>query len=154
MIWGLLFLAGLIPVVILAVKGPQKIRRIWPAGLLGLFLVYIIDSLAIKSNLYGFAGADLTLSGIPLFYLLTAFPVSLLVYRFLPGERIRQFLYLGLVAGIYLLPEIFLTRAGYVEYINWSLLHSYMLNLGALVALVYLGQLIGLEQGLGHPPAQ
>lgn len=152
MIWALLFLAALTPVVILAAFGPEKISRVWPAGLLGVFLVYIIDSMAVKANLYRFEAANLSISGIPLFYMLTAFPVAVLVYRFLPRERNRQFVYLGLVAGIYLLPEMLFARAGYFHYINWSLLNSFFLNLGALIALVYLGQLIGLTNKPEHPP--
>ena len=118
----------------------KNLKSLWPMGVATILFLYIIDSTFISLGAYGYHGTMFLLNNIPIFYLLSGFPGGILLAYFYPSTKKFQLPYILLAALLFLLLEIIMNWFGYIHYINWNILRSYILDVGAFMSLLWLGQ--------------
>lgn len=109
---------------------PLKRRKIlWPLGLIGMLLIYIIDSTLIGLRAFSYSDGMAKISGLPFFYWLSSFPGGILLGYYCPSEPWPRAIYILLAALFFLALELIMFLLGYFFYINWTPVNSYILNI-------------------------
>lgn len=136
MIWFILFVLLFITMAIYVPA--NKIKRLWSAGVLGMIILYVIDSTLIWLGAFSYSYPYLT--GLPIFYLLSAFPTSVLLCNYCPQKEILRLYYILIVSAILLILEYIVNGLGYLQYIRWNLFRSYMINITLFSTILWLSQ--------------
>ncbi|OGO82223.1 MAG: hypothetical protein A2Y21_03280 [Clostridiales bacterium GWC2_40_7] len=138
MVWIMYFLLAVLATFIFTRF--KNIKRLWVMGLVTMLFLYVIDNTLINLGAYSFKNPISVLGGIPLFYLLAGFPGGILLAYFYPPVKRLQLPYVLLSSAIFIFLEIIINWLGYIRYLNWNLLKSYILNIGGFMAILWLGQ--------------
>ena len=139
--WVVLFFVAWL--VVLFLIPVQKLKRLWPAGLVGLAAVYAIDSTFIGLGAYSYSSAGPALSGIPVFYLLSIVAGSILLAYFRPNGSWKQLLFvLGMALG-FLLIETAMVALRYFHYLSWSTGRSFLLDVAGFIMVLWLAEKAG-----------
>ena len=139
--WVVFF--GFLWVISLILVPLRHWKRLWPAGLIGMLLVYAIDTTLIGLGAFTYSLGNTFLSGLPTFYWIGIFPGSILLAYYYPSSRWRQFPYILLTSAIFLVMEITMHWFGYFQYRHWTPLKSYLLNIGGFMITLIVAQWVG-----------
>lgn len=132
-----LILAGLsIIITVLWIKG--KLYKLWKAGAIGVGIMFIVDSLGAKLNLYSYPAGILYLGAIPLFHIIYIFFISIIFINWIPRNWSKRFLYIIYISVLFLGIEAVMYSIGAISYQNWKITYSYILTVSGLTLLVYL----------------
>jgi len=139
--WVMLFLVAWLFVLVLVPV--REWKRLWPAGIIGLVVVYVIDSTFVGLGAFSFTKIYPGLSGLPIFYILSIVAGSILSAHFYPDKDWKQMLFVMLMALGLLLIEVAMIRLNYFHHLSWSLARSYALNIGGFIVVLWLAQRAG-----------
>lgn len=140
MIWLILFLISLFLMFLFVPK--NKIKHFWLAGAISISILYIIDSTLIWMR--GFSYSYPTLSGLPIFYLLSAFPAGILLCNYCPRKNFLRLLYVLALSALLLIPEFIIHSIGYMKYLHWNLVRSFIINMLGFSTDLWLSQCLGV----------
>ena len=115
-------------------------RQLYQAGVIGMILVYLIDSTLISLGAFSYSGANTAIRGIPLFFWLSCFPGGVLLAHFYPRKILWRFPYVLLATLIFLAMEYVMHLLGYFHYHNWSVIHSFFLNIIGFTTTISIAQ--------------
>jgi hypothetical protein len=118
-------------------------KILWPAGIIGMLVLYCIDRTLIGLGAYSFTGGSPFLSGVPTFYWISGFCGGILIVYFYPVQKRRRIPYLLLGAFLFLMTEFIMNRLGFFHYLKWDMIHSYLLNLIGLGITLWLSECLG-----------
>lgn len=136
--WLVLFFAAwLLALTMVPIK---EWKRLWPAGVVGLATIYVIDSTLIGLGAFSYSLGNPVLTGLPTFYLLSSFAGAVLLAYHCPKQGWWQILFVMLMAAAFLLIEVVMYKLGYFHYLLWSPASSYILNIGGFIVVLWLAQ--------------
>lgn len=139
--WLIFLAVNLIIVLTFVPLGQWK--RLWPAGLVGVVLLYLIDLLFYGLDTYAYSYGIRYLAGLPLFYLISGFPQSVFLAYLCPSKKQWRFPYILLMAAILWSMELIMFKLGFFQYHRWNLGKSYLLNIIGLTVLITYSQWLG-----------
>lgn len=117
----------------------------WPAGLVAALVVYVMDSTGTLLGAYAFLNTPLV-NGVPILYLISALALGMLTLRFYPRENWQQLAYIGVLAGLFLIPEYLMLQSGnFVHLRGWHLGKSYLLNVFGFIIITWLSTRLGVH---------
>lgn len=138
MIWTVLFLVAITASIFLIPKSRWK--DLWPSGVIGIIVLYLIDSTLIKLGAFSFSNASPSLNGVPVFYLASAFFGAVLFINYLPRKRAWTFPYIILCAGILFVLEYFFLLTGHFSHYNWGVNRALILNIFGFTLVSWMAQ--------------
>lgn len=115
-------------------------RKLWPAALLGVAVLYLIDSTLIGLGAFRYSGGGVEFGGLPLVYLAGMLGGGPLAVHFYPGTNTARIIYVLLLSGLFLIAEWIFILTGAMVHENWTLLHSYFLNIFGFVAVLWFSE--------------
>ncbi|MGI6097463.1 MAG: CBO0543 family protein [Dethiobacteria bacterium] len=127
-------------ILLLSLRGIQ-IRRLWTAGFFSLLLVGSVSYIGVNLGLIRFNNALYSLNGIPVFFLLAAIAVGMLVVRFLPESKGWQLLYILLISIISVIIDFYFTEKNFLVYENWQIGYSFLVYFFVLTTTVWLSDI-------------
>ncbi|SHK00793.1 hypothetical protein [Desulforamulus aeronauticus] len=134
------FAAWLLALLLVPIK---EWRKLWPAGIVGLILLYLIDILLIKLGAISYR-TDHTLLyklvGLPTFYWTSAFPAAMILVYHYPSQNWQRVLYILFTAGLFLGLEIIMGWLGYFYPRQWSSVIAYCLDVGGFLVVISLSR--------------
>lgn len=133
-------IAYLLALIIVPIK---QLKRLWPAGIIALVVIYGIDSTLIGLGAFSYSFASSLLSGLPILYWISAFPGGILLAYLYPSKKPWRLLYILLAAAVYLGMELVMYLLGYFQYGLWNPVMSYFLNVGGFMAVLWLAHWLG-----------
>lgn len=146
--WVIYF--GAIVLICMLLVPLKAYKRLWPAGIFTLLLLYLIDSTLIELKAFSYSHGIAILAGLPVFYWLGSFFQGVLLVYFYPEEEKRRLPYILLMAGAFLVLELVMLWSGYFHYIGWNTLKSYFLDLSGFSVLLAIMQHFGLTGREAH----
>lgn len=136
MAWIIFFIVSLLITSFLV---PVKIlKKIWPAGILGLIVILFIDNALSSLNAFKFHHLWISVLGLPLFYWLSYFTGGIFLAYYRPTNKRWSLVYVLVFSIVYLTPELFFVYLGYFSYINWNPFKSFFLNMGGFIIFFWL----------------
>lgn len=117
----------------------RHFKRLWIMGAVSMVFAYTIDSTFIGLGAYSYICPTPFLSGIPLDFLLSSFMFGILFAHYYPTTKTLQLPYILLAAAISLLIEIASKQLGYITYIHWNLVKTYILDTFGFMAMSWVG---------------
>ena len=120
----------------------HKWLSLFPAGLITLIVLYLIDSTLILLNAFSYRYANPILSDLPVLYWLSGFPEGMLLVYYFPKKKHLHFPYIVLAAVVFLGMELIMLLLKYISYHNWSPVFSLFLNMGGFIDVIFLSQWI------------
>ncbi|HBV96016.1 MAG: hypothetical protein JL50_05220 [Peptococcaceae bacterium BICA1-7] len=117
-------------------------HRLWKGGLIGVGVALAADFVGYKLSLYRYLEGQLLFNIYPFFHLINMFIFAMLFLNWLPREWTKRILYTVYVSVIFLAIEAMMFQANAIVYLHWELWHSYFLDIGGLLLLAYLNDLI------------
>lgn len=121
-------------------------KWLWKAGMVGLALLYAIDSTFIELGAFYYRTNQISfgaLSGLPTLYWISGFPAAILLAYYYPQKRQWQLPYILLASTLFLGLELFMAWLGYFHYNRWSPTQSYFLDVGGFIVVIWLSQWFG-----------
>lgn len=137
----LVFAAAAIIVALLLVP-PEQWVRLWPLGVAGTLILYMIDSTLVYLKAFRFIYEGLAISGLPVPYIIAYIPGGILFGCLRPGNYWGKLFHIFIFALLLLVLELIMAGLGYFEYINWSLMRSAALNIGGFMILDRVAELL------------
>ncbi|MFZ5986860.1 MAG: hypothetical protein ACOYWZ_07035 [Bacillota bacterium] len=138
MIWFFFFVGLSILSFVLVPK--NKWKRLWPAGIIGSVVLYLIDTTLIRLGAFSFAGASPALEGLPIFYFASGFWGAILFINYFPKRNVWTFPYIILSSTLLLILEFFLVLTDNFYYHKWNLTNSLLLNVFGFTLISWLVQ--------------
>ena len=136
-IWGMVFLfVG------------KRFCNLWISGLFGVGLEVIVDTLAIKYNLYNYSKGIVYVGSLPLFQVINVYGVSILYLNWLPKQWSRRIMYTAYVSVLFLAMEALMYTVGGIAYPNWKLWYSYILCIPGLLLVAFLSDFVNRKKTL------
>lgn len=142
--WSWVGLLTLLWIGALLIIKKKQWRKLWPAALLGVAVLYIIDSTLIGLGAFRYSGGGVEFSGLPLVYLAAMLGGGPLAVHFYPGTNAAKIIYVLFLSGIFLIAEWIFILTGAMVHENWTLLHSYFLNIFGFVAVLWFSEKLRL----------
>ncbi len=140
-VW-ILFAVVVWAIAIILVKW-DNFKRLWLAGIVGMAVALVIDSVLGNGGLYTYHYGGISLYGVPVFYILALYAGSIFVIHFYPwGNMGRGFLFFILANAIFLFFEFLTSLIGVFEHLQWSFIHSFILNFIGFLVTVYVYALL------------
>lgn len=115
-------------------------KKLWPAGLIGMTVLYAIDSTLAGLGAFTFNQGSLYLSGVPVFYLLSSFAGGILAVHYYPSPKGWRLPYILLIALLLLLAEAVMIRFGFFQHLKWSIERSLLLNVLGFTVMIWLSR--------------
>ena len=141
MVWIIfLIIACLTALILTPIK---KWKRLWPAGITGLILLYLIDSTFVRLEAYSYTFSNSLPSGIPTFFWLSSFPGGMILAYYYPQRKRWQFPYILVAAAIFLVMELVMYWLSYFHYNKWNPVNSYFLNVIGFTVVLHLSEWFG-----------
>ncbi|GBF33506.1 hypothetical protein DCCM_2608 [Desulfocucumis palustris] len=119
-------------------------KKLWPAGIIAMSILYAIDSTLAGLGAFQFTHSDVKVSGLPVPYWLSYFPGGIVFVYYCPPIRWWKLIYILSAAAILLALELIMLRLGYFHHLNWNPFKSYILNAGGFIATLWLTQWLGI----------
>ncbi len=119
-------------------------KRLWPAGIIAMSVLYAIDSTLVGLGAFQFTNSNVWVSGLPAPYWLGYFPGGVLFAYYCPQIRWWELIYILFMAAILLVMELIMLGLGYFHHLNWNPVKSYILNVGGFTVTLWLIQWLGL----------
>jgi hypothetical protein len=114
---------------------------VW-GGIIAVIFQLTVDEIATSLNLYSFSDPVITVFKSSFFFTFGApFCIGVLYAQTYPKRKVLQLVNPLVLTFMFFLMEYSLHRVGALKYINWSYIYSLVVDLGALLAI---GQLINL----------
>lgn len=129
-------------------------KRLWPAGIMGLIVLYLIDGTFIRLGAFSYSPGYAAVCGIPVFYMLSGFAGGIVLAYHYPDRKRPRLFYVFIAAAVFLFMELVMHWLGYFHYIEWEPLDSYLLDVMGFSALLWLFQCfgaIGRTSGFNKP---
>ena len=138
MLWGIVLI--LLPI--------ERLRLIWPVGIISFILLFIIDFTFSNLGYYKFIGEAFAIGGIPLFYLAGGAAGGILLVNWLNRNVWSKIIAILLFSSLLVISEyIFLITGVFKHLHNFDLLISFTLNIAGLSMLVWLSfAVVGEEE--------
>jgi hypothetical protein len=134
MAWIIFFCFSVITVLLLIPI--EEFFSLWPAGITGLVMIYIIDWTLVSLGAFSYKYPNTFLSKIPLFYWLSAFFGGILLFHYYPQQQSVQFIYIVFAAVLFLGMELIMYKLEYFYYNNWNPLKSLILNICGFTVVI------------------
>jgi len=115
--------------IIIYLKPRRKIYYL--PGIVACFLMFIVDTTAVKLKLYVFYGTP-QIYNLPLFYLLNGFLLGIMFWGFKPQDCFL-WLYILLISLLFTGVERAAELFRVYRHLNWSYWYSFFLNIFALI---------------------
>ncbi|MGB9780521.1 MAG: CBO0543 family protein [Caldanaerobacter sp.] len=116
---------------------------VW-GGVIAVIFQLTVDEIATSLNLYSFSDPVVTILKSSFFFTFGApFCIGVLYAQTYPKRKILQLVNLFMLTFMFFIMEYSLHRVGALKYTNWNYIYSLVVDLGALLAI---GQLINLLQ--------
>ena len=117
--------------------------RLWRGGLIGVGVALVADIVGHQLILYHYVNGIIMIGGVyPFIHLFNIFIFTMIYLNWLPREWTKRILYTVYVSVIFLAIEAMMFQANAIVYLHWELWHSYFLDIGGLLLLAYLNDLI------------
>ena len=116
----------------------KRIREYWLAGVVGIVVIFVLDSTLIKLNAYSFSKAYIYIKGIPLLYMLTAFPGGVIFLWIYEQANKYKFLTMLFISYLFLIIEFIMIKTKYFHHIRWDGGNSFFLNITGFVLTLWL----------------
>lgn len=139
MAWIILCAAAWLAALLLIPK--DSFRRLWPAGIISMLVLYFIDTTLIRLGAFSYNGSPF-FSDIPVFYWTSSFPGGLLLAYFYPAVKRLRLPYVAGAAAVFLVLELIMKRLGYINYLNWNTLYSFFLDVGGFIIVLWLSRVL------------
>ena len=123
MFWWIYFIFNLL-LIIIFIK-PRKKLYFLP-GILACTLMYLVDSTAVKLNLYEFYGFP-QISSLPILYLLSGFSLGIIFWGLRPKKQLL-WLYILVISLLFTGVEKIAELFGAYRHLNWCYWYSFFLN--------------------------
>lgn len=118
-------------------------RRLWPAGIITVVLLYMIDSTFIKLGAFSYTTVFSFPPGIPVLYLASSFGGGIILSYLNPGKKRWILPYIILAAAVFVFFELIMSWLGSFHYKQWSPLNSLFLDIVGFSAVLWLSQCFG-----------
>ena len=125
-----------------------RIYMLWKPGLFGAGIEIIVDSFAIKYNLYNYPKGIVYVGNLPLFQVINVYGVSMLYLNWLPKQWSKRIMYTAYVSVLFLTIEALMYTVGGIAYPNWSLWYSYFLSIPGLLLVAFLSDFVNRKKTL------
>lgn len=133
--WWIFFLIVFTTTLLLVPKDSWK--RLFFAGIAGLFIVLPIDSTLVTLGAFKFNFNELNVLGLPLPYWISYIPGGILFAHFHPTKWLQRLLYIIFSAASYALIEFITMQSGLFQHLNWNILNSFILNILGFTTLTW-----------------
>ena len=141
--WVIFFIIAWLTALILVPI--EEWYSLWPSGLIGMSIIYIIDTALITLGAFKYSFGNKVLGDIPVFYWLSSFPGGvLLVYYYTVIDRWLHFPYILLASAIFLAMEYIMIKLGYFHHLKWKISKSFVLNIIGFSVVISLVQWFGV----------
>lgn len=108
------------------------------AGIISLIVLYAIDSTLIKLGAFSYRYPNPLIGNLPTLYWLSGFLGGIILVHYYPAKKQLQFPYVLIVASLFLCLELFMAYLGYFNYLNWSPLNSFFLDIFGFLIVIWL----------------
>ncbi len=127
MAWLIFFLSSLL--ITLKFVSLKKLKILWSGGLVTMTTIYAIDTTLVSLGAFLYKFPILSVSGLPIFYLLSGFFGGILLVNFFPSKTWLQLPYVLFAASLFLCLELLMSWIEHFEYgQNWNPTRSFFLN--------------------------
>lgn len=128
-----------------------QLRRTILGGLFTLVLGSLVDWGGQTLNLYKFSDVIIPWAGCSIFYKFgPIFVIGILFTQYLPKSRTLQIINILVVSLLYLSMEALILQTRVAEYINWHILASLMVDIGAFTILTWFAQTFRLAPSYNY----
>lgn len=135
---GVAWLTGLLLVPI------KYWKKLWPLGMAGMMVIFPIDTTLIDLGAIDFSSGAEKIFSLPISYWLSYIPGGILFGYYCPIGRWQKFIYILIVAFVFLIIELIMVWLGYFYHLNWNPVKSYLLNVGGFTIMLSLAEWLGL----------
>jgi hypothetical protein len=146
--WVVLFIVSWV-IFILTGKWREFRTNAW-AGVLAVCLQLAVDSNAMKHELYRVHYGVVEIMGSSLFFVLgPVFVIGMLISQNHPYKKGKALLNVLVLAILYTVQELLLLSRGVLEYTNWDLIDSAVVNLAAMIIISWFSVVVLGRMGSG-----
>ncbi len=136
--WLIFFITS---IIVLFVTVPIKsIVRIWPIGLVSIFVLYLIDGTLANLGAFRYSFGNYLVSDVPILYLLSSFSGGIILTHYYPKKNSKKLPYIMLAALVFLSLEFLMYKLNYFHHMNWSMFSSFLLNCFGFIVTLWLAE--------------
>ena len=121
-------------------------RRLWPAGIMGMVIILLIDGILVSLNAFQFIYNGPKSYGLPVPYVVSYFAGGVLFAWYRPDGRWLRLAYVLAAALLLWVLEFIMLRLGLFDHISWNLAKAYILNICGFIIFFWMVEWAGFAR--------